>query len=164
MTLKTLSSDPLGIHGPLGGPWTSVKNLWQRALTKVKKSWYRMRQWTIFLDQIRNIFALQIILLICLTQGQPPIGINWNLLTQSLQQQQQPSNYDAPLRSPANWVFIWHHIFFNLSSVAIRLYSESGGKLFWVHFLKEKNSVIMNTWFLRTLGYNKHIFKPRWSF
>ena len=64
-----------------------------------------MMQWTsIVLDQIRKAIILQIIL-VCLTRGQPPIGINWNLLTQSLKQQKQP-NYDGPISSPANWVFV----------------------------------------------------------
>ena len=67
-----------------------------------------MQQWTsIVLDQIRKAIILQIIL-VYLTRGQPPIGINWNLLTQSLQQQQQQKqpNYDGSISSPANWVFV----------------------------------------------------------
>ena len=65
-----------------------------------------MQKWTsIVLDQIRKAIILQIIL-VCLTRGQPPIGINWNLLTQSLQQQQKQPNYDGSISSPANWVFV----------------------------------------------------------
>jgi len=64
-----------------------------------------MRQCTDVLDQLRKVLTLHIVL-VSIIEGQPPIGTNWKFLTKYLKQQQQQSNYEVPISSPENWVFI----------------------------------------------------------